>query len=142
MNTLTDKTNSLNGLGGGATCLTFCPRPVISMPATSPETAVVARGRQAEKDTERRGERAGFELSSGGGSHVDALIFCVHKAHFITINTQAFMKQQVRLSQQSFFDPLGRSSVLQGLAVTWVRCFVNNFLRVPLAWLGSREAAE
>ena len=32
-------------------------------------------------------------------------------------------------------------SVLGG-AVTWRRGFVNNFRRVPLAWLGKREAAE
>ena len=31
--------------------------------------------------------------------------------------------------------------VILGRAVTWVRGFVNNFLRVPLACLGSREAA-
>ena len=32
--------------------------------------------------------------------------------------------------------------ILLGQAVTWVRSFVNNFLRDPFAWLGGREAAE
>ena len=34
------------------------------------------------------------------------------------------------------------TQILQRLAITWVRGFVNNFLRVPLACQVSREAAE
>ena len=36
---------------------------------------------------------------------------------------------------------IGNYGTLLGRAATWVRGFVNNFLRVPFACLGSKEAA-
>ena len=57
---------------GAATCLAFCPIPVISMPATSPETAV-ARGGQATQSTVE-----GAAAEEAEEVTLTPLIFCVH----------------------------------------------------------------
>ena len=56
--------------------------------------------------------------------------------------TYKYIKGCVKRPQTRKSGNILETHSIGGAAVTWRRGFVNNFVRVPFAWLGSREAVE
>ena len=68
----------------------------------------------------------------------------LESAEMTRIALQRFNIRLVKL-EHSFLSPTFTIVIIVNLlkwAITWRRCFVNNFLSISLACIGSREAAE